>query len=132
MINQLWEIDLHKYMTGTIQNKGQKVLAINGTSDHIHIFIGMKPTCCLSELMRDVKRSSTDFVNSSFNTNQKFGWQEGFGAFSCGFSDRYKVIHYILDQKEHHKKITFKEEYKQFLIGNEIDYKEEYLFDWFE
>jgi len=131
LIEKEWEDDLYKYMTATIQNKGQKVLAINGTDDHIHILIGMKPTCCLSDLMRDAKRSSVEFINSTFNVKRKFGWQEGFGAFSVGFRDRYNIINYILNQKMHHKKITFQEEYKQFLIDNEIDYKEEYLFEWF-
>jgi len=114
-----------------IPNKGQKVFVINGIHDHIPVLVGLKPTCCLSDLIRDAKKSSVEFINSTFNTKRKSGWQEGFGAFSCGFRDRYNVINYILNQKEHRKKITFREEYKQFLSDNEIDYKEEYLFEWF-
>ena len=130
LISTKWEEELYKYMTGIITNKDQKLLAINGAYDHIHIFIGMKPTCCISDLVREVKKSSTNFINERFLNN--FNWQDGYGAFSYSHSSLDSVIKYIQNQKEHHKKRTFKEEYIDFLEKFEIEYQEEYLFDWID
>lgn len=82
LIQQIWEDDLYKYITGIVTNKGQKMLAINGTENHIHLFIGMKPDCCLSDLVREIKKSSNSFINDKRLSPFKFRWQEGFGAFS--------------------------------------------------
>lgn len=130
-IQSSWEEELYKYITGIVQNKGQKMLAINGTKNHIHFFIGMKPNCCLSDLVREIKKSSNSFINEKF-TSFRFQWQEGFGAFSYSHSQLGDVIRYIENQKEHHRKKTFKEEYLDFLKAFEIEYKDEYLFEWFE
>ncbi|OAV75128.1 Transposase IS200 like protein [Bacteroidales bacterium Barb7] len=81
LINPTWETELYKYITGIVQNKGQKMLAINGTANHIHFLIGMKPTCCLSDLIREIKKSSNAFVKEKKFTKFNFQWQEGFGAF---------------------------------------------------
>ena len=131
-IKSEWENDLFKYMTGIIQNKGQKVLAINGMPDHIHIFIGMKPDCCLSDLVREIKKASNEWINENKLTPGRFYWQEGFGAFSYSHSSIDKVVKYILYQKNHHNKKTFKEEYIDFLTEYDIDYNEKYLFDWLD
>ena len=77
-----WENELQKYITGIVQKQGQKMLAINGTADHLHLLIGMKPNCNLSEVIREIKRSSTQFIQANKFTPYKFLWQEGFGAFS--------------------------------------------------
>jgi REP element-mobilizing transposase RayT len=130
LINYSWEEDLFKYISGIVQNKGQKILAINGMPDHIHIFIGMKPTCCLSDLVREIKKASNEYINDNKFVKSKFKWQEGFGAFSYSHSNIDNVIKYILNQKEHHKLKTFKEEYLDFLAKVEIEFKEEYLFEW--
>lgn len=130
LINYSWEEDLFKYISGIVQNKGQKILAINGMPDHIHIFIGMKPTCCLSDLVREIKKASNEYINDNKFVKSKFKWQEGFGAFSYSHSNIDNVIKYILNQKEHHKLKTFKEEYLDFLAKFEIEFKEEYLFEW--
>jgi putative transposase len=127
-----WEEQLYKYITGTITNKGQKLIAINGTSSHIHIFIGMKPSCCLSDLVREIKKSSNEFIQEKRFTPFKFEWQSGYGAFSYNHSQLDNVYNYILNQKEHHKKKTFKDEYLDFLKYFQIDYKEEYLFEWID
>ena len=82
LILQSWEDDLYKYITGIIQQKGQKLLAINGMPDHIHILIGMKPTCCLSDLVREVKKSSNKFIKENKFVVGKFEWQEGFVTYS--------------------------------------------------
>ncbi|MFA9391312.1 MAG: IS200/IS605 family transposase [Prolixibacteraceae bacterium] len=132
MIHSTWEEQLYKYITGIVQNKGQKMLAINGISNHIHFLIGMKPTCCLSDLVREVKKSSDTFIKDKKLTHSCFQWQEGFGAFSYGHSQLTDVIQYIEKQKEHHKRKTFREEYLAFLKAFEIDFKDEYLFEWID
>ena len=132
LIQPVWEEELYKYITGIIQNRGQKMLAINGTSDHVHFFIGMKPTCCLSDLVREIKKSSNAFINDKKFSAFRFQWQEGFGAFSYSHSQLTDAIHYIKNQKEHHKKRTFKEEYLKFLNAFEIEFKNEYLFKWID
>jgi putative transposase len=132
LINTSWEEELYKYITGIVSNKGQKMLAINGTSDHIHILIGMKPACCLSDLVREVKKSSNEFVNEKKFSKFRFQWQEGYGAFSYSHSALDNVIKYINNQKEHHKRKSFKEEYIDFLHKFQIEFKDEYLFEWFE
>jgi putative transposase len=108
------------------------MLAINGMPDHIHFLIGMKPSCCLSDLVREVKKSSNEFIKEKKFTKFKFQWQEGYGAFSYSHSSLDNVIGYIMNQKEHHKKKTFKEEYIEFLKKFEVEYKPEYLFKWIE
>ncbi len=132
LIQPAWEEELYKYITGIVQNKGQKMLAINGTNNHIHFFIGMKPTCCLSDLIREIKKASSSFIKEKQFSRFKFQWQEGFGAFSYSHSQLSSVIAYIEKQKEHHRKTTFKEEYLAFLKEFEIEFKDEYLFEWLE
>jgi len=132
LIKSTWEEELYKYITGIVQNKGQKMLAINGMPDHIHILIGMRPTCCLSDLVREVKKSSNEFVKEKKFSPFKFQWQEGFGAFSYSHSALDDVIGYINRQKEHHKKRPFREEYMEMLRKFEVDFDEQYLFEWFE
>ncbi len=132
LIQPAWEEQLYKYITGIIQNKGQKMLAVNGMPDHIHFLIGMKPACCLSDLVREVKKSSNDFIKEKRFTNLQFNWQEGFGAFSYSQRDLDNVIGYINNQKQHHKKQSFKEEYLAFLKEYQIEFKDEYLFEWLD
>lgn len=129
LIHSTWEDELYKYITGIVQNKGQKMLAINGMPNHLHILIGMKPNCNLSDLVREIKKSSTTFIKENKFTPYKFEWQSGYGAFSYSHSALDNVIAYISNQKEHHKKRTFKEEYIEFLNKYEVDYKLEYLFE---
>ena len=132
LIKADWEDELYKYITGIVQNKGQKMLAINGMPDHIHILIGMKPSCCLSDLVREVKKSSNSFIKEKNFVSHKFEWQEGYGAFSYSHSALDNVIGYINNQKLHHKKKTFREEYKSFLTNFQIEHENEYLFEWLE
>jgi putative transposase len=130
LIQQNWEELLHKYITGIVQGKKQKMLAINGMPDHIHLLIGMKPDCNLSDLVREVKKASNAYVNEQRFTQHEFKWQEGFGAFSYSHSSHDNVIKYILNQKVHHQKQTFKDEYASLLKKFEIEHNEKYLFDW--
>ena len=130
LIHHNWEEQLYKYITGIVQNKEQKMLAINGIPDHIHFFIGMKPTCCLADLVREVKKSSNDFVKDNHFSKFKFSWQEGYGAFSYSHSQLDAVIAYIRNQKQHHSKKTFREEYLELLTKFNVEFKNDYLFDW--
>lgn len=130
LINLMWEDRLYKYITGIVQKKEQKMLAINGMPDHIHFLIGMKPSCCLSDLVREIKKSSNEFIKENKLTKFRFNWQEGFGAFSYSHSQLDVVIKYIMNQKEHHNRSTFKEEYLEFLKKFNIEHNENYLFEW--
>jgi len=127
-----WEEELYKYITGIVKGKDQKMLAINGMPDHIHFFINMKPGCCLSDLVREIKKSSNEFIKLKGFTKSKFSWQEGYGAFSYGHSQIDSVIKYIMNQKMHHMKKSFKEEYYDFLKRFKIEHNEKYLFEWIE
>lgn len=97
------------------------MIAINGMPDHIHFLIGMKPTCCLSDLVREIKKSSNTYIKENKLTPFKFQWQEGFGAFSYSHSSLDNVVQYIMNQKEHHIKKTFKQEYEEFLTKFNIE-----------
>lgn len=132
LISSSWQEELYKYVTGIITNKEQKLIAINGMPDHIHILIGMKPSCCLSDLVREVKKASNAFVNEKKFTKSKFEWQEGYGAFSYSHSALDQVIAYIQNQKEHHRKKSFREEYIEFLKKFEVEFNPSYLFEWIE
>ena len=132
LIQKDWEEELYKYISGIVRNKEQKLLAINGMSDHIHFLIGMKPSCCLSDLVREIKKSSNEFVKEKRFSKAKFQWQEGFGAFSYGHAALNNVIGSINNQKEHHKKQSFRDEYIGFLKAFQIEYKDEYLFEWMD
>lgn len=123
---------MYKYITGIVKNKGQKLIAINGTYDHIHIFLGIKPSIALSDLVRDIKNNSTNFINTNHFVKGKFMWQEGFGSFSYGHSQVDMIYKYIMNQKEHHKKMSFKEEYLVMLKRYDIKFDENYLFDWID
>jgi len=120
--------ELYKYITGIIQHYDHKVLAINGVEDHIHIFIGMRPTQSVSDLLQDIKTSSSKWINEKKFLHTKFEWQSGYGAFSYSKSHVENVVNYIAKQEEHHKKETFREEYLKFLKAFEIDYNENYIF----
>jgi len=124
--------ELHKYITGIVQNKGQKLIAINSMPDHAHVFIGMKPTIVLSDLVRDVKNNSSNFINEKKWIRGHFNWQKGFGAFSYGHSQIDVVVKYILNQEKHHEKKTFKQEYMELLQKFAVEYDEKYLFEWIE
>ena len=105
---------------------------MNGTSDHIHLFIGLKPSMNISELVRDIKNNSSNFINKNGFVKGKFAWQESYGVFSYSHSQINQVYNYILNQEQHHHKKTFKEEYIEFLQKFEIEYDEKHLFEWME
>jgi len=132
LIQPEWEERLYQYITGIVRNKEQKMLAINGMPDHIHFLIGMKPSCCLSDLIREIKKSSNEFISDNKFSKFKFNWQEGYGTFSYSHSQLDNVISYIKNQKQHHQKQTFREEYIDSLKKYNVEYDGKYLFDWIE
>ncbi len=128
IIEDKWKDELYKYITGIIQSNNNKLLIINGMPDHIHILIGIRPNQSVSELLQDIKGSSSKWINEKGFVKGKFEWQEGFGAFSYSKSQIKDVIKYIENQEEHHKKRTFREEYLAFLDAFEVEYNEKYIF----
>jgi putative transposase len=124
--------ELHKIITGIVQNHGQKMLSVFCMPDHVHMLIGLKPSISISDLTRDVKAASSKFINDKQWLPSQFNWQEGFGAFSYSSNQIDTVIKYILNQEEHHKKLTFKEEYIDFLNKFGIKYEDKYVLDWAE
>jgi putative transposase len=124
--------EINKYITGIVRRKKQKLIAINGMPDHVHILFGLKPDMALSDLVRDVKASSSLFINEKKWLRGRFNWQEGFGAFSYGHSQLDAVIKYIQNQEEHHRKRSFKQEYLALLRRFSVEFKEPYLFHWIE
>jgi REP element-mobilizing transposase RayT len=132
LISNNWKTELHKYIAGIIKGKGQKPIIVNGMPDHIHAFVGLKPAMCISDLVRDMKNNSSNFVNDNKFVKGKFSWQESYGAFSYSHSHIEKLYRYILNQEKHHKKKTFKEEYLEFLKKFEVEYNEKYLFEWYD
>ncbi len=132
LIRKEWKDDLHKYLAGIIKKKGHKSIIVNGMPDHIHSFIGLKPVMAISDLVRDMKNNSSNFINDRKLVKGKFSWQDGYGAFSYSDSDINNVYQYILNQEVHHQKKTFREEYIGLLDQFGIEYNEKYLFDWLE
>lgn len=127
LISLEWENELYKYITGIIQNHNHKVLQINGMPDHIHILFGMRPTQSLSDLMKQVKQDSSKWINSNGFVKGKFVWQAGFGAFSYSKSALPNVINYIKNQKQHHKKVKFDDEYIKLLNDFDVEYDTRYI-----
>jgi len=123
------EEEIYKYISGIIKNKTQKLLQINGMPDHIHILVSLKSDKSISDLVRDIKSNSSKFINEKKWFIGRFHWQKGFGAFSYSRSQIDDVVHYIKNQKEHHKKISFRDEYIKLLDHFGIEYDVRYVFE---
>ena len=132
LLKKPWREDVFKYISGIIRHKGQKSIIVNGVEDHVHCFIGLKPSMAVSDLVRDIKNNSSNFINNKIFLNGKFNWQLGYGAFSYGHSQIDSVYKYILNQENHHRKKTFREEYYDFLKKFDIEFEDKYLFKWIE
>lgn len=128
LIKPVWKVELYKYMSGIIMNHGHKIYAINGMPDHVHALVSMSPKQSPSDLMHDVKRNSSLWINENHLAVGKFSWQEGFGVFSYGKSQIPQIAKYIENQEAHHGKRSFIEEYIEFLKLFEIEYDERYIY----
>ena len=127
LIHNSWKDELYKYITGIVQNNKHKLIAINGVANHVHIFVGYKPHQLIPELLQDIKGDSSGWINKKRFVTGKFKWQEGYGAFSYSHSHIDKVVKYINNQEQHHKKITFKEEYTELLKRFNLEFDEKYI-----
>ncbi len=124
--------EVFKFIAGTINSMEHKSLAVNGMTDHIHCLLGLHPTQSISEIAKEVKRSSSNFINQNKLLSGKFEWQTGYGGFSYSKSQIDNVIKYIINQKIHHKKQTFKDEYLDFLKKFDVEYNPDFLFNFFD
>jgi putative transposase len=127
LINNAWKNELYQYITGIIRNNKHKLIAINGTANHLHVFIGYKPHQLIPDLLRDIKGGSSKWINEKGFVQGKFSWQAGYGVFSYSHSQIDHVVKYILNQEEHHKKKSFREEYIRLLERFNIEYKEQFI-----
>ena len=132
LLHKDWREEVFKYMAGIIKNKGHRPFIVNGVEDHVHLFTGLKPALALSDLVRDVKNNSSNFINDHHWIKGKFCWQEGYGAFSYSHSQIRYVYDYIAKQEEHHGRQTFKDEYVDTLKKFEVEHNEKYLFEWLQ
>jgi len=123
---QLWP-----YIGKTVSNLGNKSIIVNGMADHVHILLGLNPKISISDLVRDLKRSSSHWINRQKWFRGSFAWQDGYGAFSYGQSQLNDVYKYVLNQEGHHKKRSFKEEYMGLLRLFDVEFAEQYLFEFF-
>lgn len=132
LIRPEFEEEVYKYISGIISGKEQKSLAVNGMPDHVHVLVGLKPVMRISDLARDIKNNTSNFINDKGWLKQKFSWQEGYGVFSYSESNYGKVIDYIKNQKQHHEKRIFRQEYELLLKKFNIPFDEKYLFEFYE
>ncbi len=127
LIKPIWKNELYKYITGIVQNNKHKLIAINGVPNHIHVFVGYKPHQLIPDLLQNIKRDSSKWINKKGFIRGHFNWQAGYGAFSYSHSHIDKVVKYIKNQEQHHKKRTFNEEYLALLKKFNIEYDERYI-----
>ncbi|MBK6836512.1 MAG: IS200/IS605 family transposase [Bacteroidetes bacterium] len=132
LIKKEWSSDFEKYITGIVQNHKHKLLAIKTMPDHIHIFIGYNVNHLIPDLVENIKTSSNEWVKTNKVSNYKFEWQKGYGAFSHSRAQLDTVVNYILNQEEHHKKKSFRDEYLEILRKNDVEFKNEYVFEFFD
>jgi putative transposase len=132
LIQPAFKEDIYKFMTGIIRQDKQKLIAINGMPDHVHLLIGLKPDLALSDLVRDVKAKSSKLINERRLVKGRFRWQEGFGAFSYGHSQLDTIVRYIQNQERHHAKRSFRNEYFALLRKFDIAFQDRYVFNFIE
>lgn len=128
LLHKEWRSRLFTYMAATINNRGHYCFAVNGVEDHVHLFFDYKGHELIADLIREVKKSASSFIKNENLCSFGFEWQKGYGVFSQGYNEKDRIIKYVLNQEEHHRKKSFKEEYFQFLNSYEIEFKEEYVF----
>jgi REP-associated tyrosine transposase len=121
-----------EYISGIITNLKHKSIIVNGTSNHVHILLGLNPSISISDTVHDIKRSSSLFINKEKLCAGRFSWQEGYGGFTYSRSQINNIYKYIENQESHHKKKTFHEEYFDILTKHEIEFDQQFLFDFWE
>ncbi|MBU6402060.1 MAG: IS200/IS605 family transposase [Verrucomicrobia bacterium] len=121
-----WHTRLHEYLGGTVRGRGAVPQGIGGAADHVHLLVALKPTHCLSDFMRELKKSSSTWVSEELRL-PSFRWQEGYGAFTVSASARGAVQAYIANQEKHHRTKSFREELIEFLEKSGVEYDQRYL-----
>lgn len=124
--------ELHQYVTGIVQNRGQKLLAVHCMPDHTHVFVGFGPTITIADLVKDIKQATSVWVKEKRIAPSTFSWQEGYGAFTYAQSQVKNVVQYVLNQEENHRIKTFQEEYLTFLKRFEVPYDSRYVFEFYD
>lgn len=132
MLHKSWRADLFRYISGIVNQRKHYALAVNGSKDHLHIFLDYNGRELIEDLVREIKKASSNYIKEKKLSPFKFEWQSGYGVFSHGYREKSIVIEYIKNQEEHHQNKSFREEYMAFLKSYEIDFKEEYVFDFLE
>ena len=131
LIKVEFEEDLYKYITGVIMNLDQQLIRINGMPDHCHLLVRLRPSLAPSKFVQAVKTNSSRWINEKKFLKYRFNWQTGGGIFSVSHRNVPELISYIENQKEHHKKSSFREEYLELLNHYGIKFENEYLLDFF-
>jgi putative transposase len=131
-IRKEWKDELEMYITGIVQNHRHKMLAIGSMPDHLHFLIGYNLNQLIPDLVEEIKTSSNSWIKEKRLSKFKFEWQKGYGAFTHSHFQIDTVVKYILSQEEHHRKKPFKEEYLEMLEKNNLEFKKEYLFEFFD
>jgi len=129
MIQSAWEDELYGNVGGIIRGHKGTLLCMGGTEDHVHLLAKLSPTIAVSDMLRLIKSNSSKMVNETFRPAAAFEWQPGYAAFSVSESQFDRVRQYIRNQKEHHRKTTFKDEFIQLLEKHKIEYDEQYVFE---
>jgi REP element-mobilizing transposase RayT len=132
LIGKTWKNDLEKYVTGIVQNHNHKMLAIGTMPDHIHILIGYNVNHLIPKLVEEIKTSTNVWIKQNRLSKFHFEWQKGYGAISHSRSQLDSVINYVLNQEDHHKRKSFRDEYLEILRKNDIKFNDDYLFDFFD
>jgi putative transposase len=132
LIPRKYKDELHKYITSLVQVRKAKMLAVHCMPDHMHLFVGFKPSVLISDFVKEIKVKSNEFITNKKWVSGFFNWQEGYGVFSYGHSQIDRVCKYVLNQEAHHRHKTFREEYHEFLEKFLVPFEERYLFDWID
>jgi len=132
LLEKEWRNKLFSYISGILNKRGHYSLAVNGYFDHIHLFFDYSCNELIPDLVREIKKSSNQYISDNKFTTHKFEWQNGYAVFSNGFREKDEIIKYILNQEIHHSKRTFRDEYFSLLNNYKIEFKNEYIFDFFD
>ncbi len=119
--------DLFRYIWGIIRNRQGHLYRINGVQDHVHILSSLHPAVCLADFIKDIKTGWARWIKQKAVFKRFSHWQEGYAAFTCARRDRDGLIEYIKRQEEHHRRITFEQEYRKLLVEAGIEFDERYL-----
>lgn len=119
----------HAFLAGVVRQSGCEAYRVGGVADHVHLAIGLSPTLAVANLVKELKTVSNKWLKAQDDSFQKFSWQNGYGVFSVGMSQKETLLHYIDTQEEHHRTQSFQDEYRAFLIKYSIEFDERYIWD---